>query len=354
MPIREKKWYIKVLNSKSKNDMKVYAYAAKEAKSKLEKFEYELGEIGNEEVDIKVHYCGLCHSDLSMIDNDWGMSAYPLVPGHEIVGEILNTGSEVKGLKKGDKVGMGWYSASCMHCNQCMDGKQHLCGTAEATIVGRHGGFADIVRGHWSWATLLPDGIDMAKAGPLFCGGITVFNPIVLSGVSPMDKVGIIGIGGLGHMALKFLKAWGCEVTAFTSNKSKTDALKEMGAHNVVDSTNSDELERIAGSLDFILNTTNVKLNWDAFLNTLSSQGKLHTVGAVLEPMEIPAFSMISGEKSIGGSPLGSIALTRKMLEFCVRHNIYPTVEEFNMEDVNDAIKHLHDGKARFRIVLKA
>ena len=334
--------------------MKVNAYAAKEAGAKLEKFEYDLSEIGKEQVDIKVHYCGLCHSDLSMINNDWGNSTFPLVPGHEIVGEVIGLGSEVKGLKKGDKVGMGWYSASCLHCNQCMDGKQHLCATAEGTIVGRHGGFADHVRGHWSWVTKLPDGIDMAKAGPLFCGGITVFNPIVLSGVQPTDKVGVIGIGGLGHMALKFLKAWGCEVTAFTSNKSKTDALKAMGAHKVVDSTDTSELEAIAGSLDFILNTTNVKLDWNAFLTTLAPQGKLHTVGAVLEPMEIPAFSMIAGEKSVGGSPLGSIALTRKMLEFCVRHDIYPTVEEFDMAKVNDALDHLHEGKARFRVVLKA
>ena len=332
----------------------VNAYAAQSAGSELVKFEYDLPTIGNEQVDIKVHYCGLCHSDMSMINNEWGLTQYPLVPGHEIVGEVMALGSEVKGLNVGDKVGMGWFSQSCMHCNQCMDGKQHLCGSAEGTIVGRHGGFADVVRGHWSWATLLPEGIDMAKAGPLFCGGITVFNPIVLSGVKPTDKVGVIGIGGLGHIALKFLKAWGCEVTAFTSNKSKTEQLKAMGAHNVVDSTNSEELQDIAGSLDFILNTTNVKLDWNSYLNSLAPQGKLHTVGAVLEPMEIPAFSLIGGEKSVGGSPLGSIALTRKMLEFCVRHNIYPTVEEFKMEDINEAIKHLEDGKARFRVVLKA
>ncbi|WP_299336235.1 NAD(P)-dependent alcohol dehydrogenase [uncultured Psychroserpens sp.] len=334
--------------------MKVNAYAAHEAGAQLEAFEYDLPEIGQEHVDIKVHYCGLCHSDMSMINNEWGMTAFPIVPGHEIVGEIVAVGDQVKGLEIGDHVGMGWNSASCMHCNQCMDGKQHLCGEVEGTIVGRHGGFADYVRGHWSWVTKLPEGIDMSKAGPLFCGGITVFNPIVLSGVQPTDKVGVIGIGGLGHMALKFLKAWGCEVTAFTSNKSKTDALKAMGAHNVVDSTNAEELENIAGSLNFILNTTNVKLDWNAYLTTLAPQGKLHTVGAVLEPMEIPAFSMISGEKSVGGSPLGSVALTRKMLEFCVRHDIYPTVEEFDMSNVNKAIQHLHDGKARFRVVLKA
>jgi uncharacterized zinc-type alcohol dehydrogenase-like protein len=332
----------------------VNGYAAKSPGSELEKFQYQLPKIGNEQVDIKVDYCGLCHSDLSMINNDWGQSKYPLVAGHEIVGEVTALGPEVKGLNVGDKVGMGWFSASCMHCNQCMDGKQHLCGDAEGTIVGRHGGFADVVRGHWSWTTLLPKEIDMAKAGPLFCGGITVFNPIVLSGVQPTDKVGVIGIGGLGHLALKFLKAWGCEVTAFTSSKDKTEDLKQMGAHNVVDSTDPKDLESIAGTLNFILNTTNVKLDWNSYLTTLAPQGKLHTVGAVLEPMEIPAFSLISGEKSVGGSPLGSIALTRKMLEFCVRHDIYPTVEEFKMEDVNDAIKHLEDGKTRFRVVLKA
>jgi len=333
---------------------KVKAYAAHEAGGALKGLQYELPSIGNEEVDIKVHYCGLCHSDMSMINNEWGMTQYPLVPGHEIVGEVVNLGNEVKGLKIGDKVGMGWYSASCLHCNQCMDGKQHLCGSVESTIVGRHGGFADKVRGHWSWVTQLPKGLDMAKAGPLFCGGITVFNPIVLSGVQPTDKVGVIGVGGLGHMAIKFLKAWGCEVTAFSSNPNKKDAILKMGAHHVVDSTKPEALESIAGSLNFILNTTNVSLDWDSFLRTLAPQGKLHTVGAVLEPMEIPAFSMIMGEKSVGGSPLGSVALTRKMLEFCVRHNIYPTVEEFKMEDVNEAIKHLEEGKARFRVVLKA
>jgi uncharacterized zinc-type alcohol dehydrogenase-like protein len=333
---------------------KVKAYAAHEAGAKLKAFEYSLPKIDSEHVDIKVHYCGVCHSDLSMINNDWGMTQFPLVPGHEIVGEVIAIGSEVKNLKIGDKVGMGWYSASCMQCNQCMDGKQHLCGTAEGTIVGRHGGFADKVRGHWSWVTLLPKGLDITKAGPLFCGGITVFNPIVLSGVQPTDKVGVIGIGGLGHMAIKFLKAWGCEVTAFSSNPKKKASILKMGAHHVVDSTNPEALESIAGSLNFILNTTNVTLNWDSFLTTLAPQGKLHTVGAVLEPMAIPAFSMIMGEKSVGGSPLGSVALTRKMLDFCVRHNIYPTVEEFEMKDINDAITHLEEGKARFRIVLKA
>ena len=331
----------------------INAYAAAAARAELEPFTYELPALGGEQVDIKVHYCGLCHSDMSMINNDWGMSQYPLVPGHEVVGEIVAVGNQVKSLKVGDKVGLGWMSESCMHCHECMDGSHHLCGNGESTIVGRHGGFADYVRGHWSWAIPLPKNIDMSKAGPLLCGGITVFNPIILSGVKPTDKVGVIGIGGLGHMAIKFLKHWGCEVIAFSSNPNKKAEILAMGANRVVDSTNSEELASVAGQLNFILSTVNVTLDWNAYLTCLAPKGKFHVVGAALEPMAIPAFSLIMGEKTVGGSPIGSPALIQTMLEFCVRHNIYPTVEEFPMAKVNDALAHLESGKARFRIVLK-
>ena len=332
----------------------VNAYAAQDTGEKLTPFTYKLPELGNEEVDIKVHYCGICHSDLSMLNNEWGMTQYPFVPGHEIVGEIVAVGSQVKHLNKGDLVGLGWNSASCMHCHQCMDGDHHLCNSVEGTIVGRHGGFSDFVRGHWSWAIPLPKGIDMKKAGPLLCGGITVFNPIILAGVKATDKVGVIGIGGLGHMALKFLNKWGCEVVAFSSNPEKKDQILSMGATKVINSKDPDELAGIAGSLNFILNTTNVTLDWNSYLTALAPKGTFHNVGAVMEPMAIPSFSLIMGEKSVAGSPLGSPALTLTMLEFCVRHDIYPMVEEFPVEKVNDAMEHLEKGKARYRIVLKA
>ncbi|NER11058.1 uncharacterized zinc-type alcohol dehydrogenase-like protein [Muriicola jejuensis] len=332
----------------------VKAYAASEAGASLKPFSYELGALKDEEVDIKIHYCGICHSDLSMLNNEWGMTQYPFVPGHEIVGEVTAVGDKVKKVKVGDRVGLGWNSASCMHCEQCMEGQHHLCYNLESTIVGRHGGFADRVRGHWSWTVLLPKDIDMAKAGPLLCGGITVFNPIILAGVKPTDKVGVIGIGGLGHMALKFLNKWGCEVVAFSSNKDKEKEILKMGATRVVNSRDPKALENIKGTLDFILNTTNVTLDWNSYLETLAPRGRFHNVGAVLEPMAIPAFTLLMGEKSVAGSPLGSPALTATMLEFCVRHSIYPQVEEFPMSKVNEAMEHLEKGKARYRIVLKA
>ena len=193
----------------------------------------------------------------------------------------------------------------------------------------------------------------MSKAGPLFCGGITVFNPIIIANVQPTDAVGVIGIGGLGHMAIKFLKHWGCEVIAFSSSPDKKDEILAMGASKVINSRDPEELESIAGSLNFILNTTNVTLDWNSYLEVLTPKGKFHNVGAVLEPMAISAFSLLMGEKSVSGSPIGSPALIKTMLEFCVRHDIYPTVEEFPMEKVNDALKHLSDGNARYRIVLK-
>jgi len=333
--------------------MKVNAYAVNEPKGKLEPFSYELGKLSPENIDIKVSYCGVCHSDINMMNNEWGMTQYPIVPGHEIIGEIVAAGNAVKNLKVGDTVGLGWMSSSCMSCSECMSGDHNLCSNSEGTIIGRHGGFAEYVRSHWSWAIPIPKGMDLSKTGPLLCGGITVFSPLFSSNIKPTDSVGVIGIGGLGHLALKFLKHWGCDVIAFSSNPSKKNQILSMGANKVIDSKDSEDLKSVAGKLKFILNTTNVSLDWDSYLTALSPKGKLHTVGAVLEPMEIPAFSLIMGDKSVGGSPIGSPELIRLMLEFCNRHNIYPNTEEFLMENANEAIEHLNQGKARYRIVLK-
>ncbi len=334
--------------------MKIKSYAATEKGAALQPHEFTPGDLPDTHVEIKVETCGVCHSDLSMIDNDWGQSKYPLVPGHEIVGRITSVGDHVTALAPGDRVGLGWYSGSCMVCDHCMGGDHNLCPEVQATIFGRPGGFAESVRCHWAWATKLPDALDAEKAGPLFCGGITVFNPIVQSGVQPTDKVGVIGIGGLGHLALQFLNKWGCEVTAFSSSPEKSDEARSLGAHEVVNSKDQSELEAVAGKFDFILSTVAVDLDWMTYIAALSPKGKLHTVGAIPNPIELAAFPMILGQKSFGASPLGSPATTRRMIEFCTRHEIAPMTETYKMSQVNEALDHLRSGQARYRVILKA
>lgn len=331
----------------------VNAYAAKKPSGLLEPFTYTLPEIGIDQVDIKVEYCGVCHSDLSMLNNDWHLTEYPFVPGHEVVGVIVNIGEHVQGIKVGDRVGLGWFCESCMHCDQCMSGYHNVCATKSATVIDQHGGFADHVRCHWAWAIPIPASLDPAKAGPLLCGGITVFHPIIQAQVKPTDRVGVIGIGGLGHLALQFLNKWGCEVTAFSSTPDKTDEALSMGAHHVVNSRDDTAMSEIGGSLDFILNTTNVNLNWQSYLDILRPKGTLHTVGILPDPMPVSSVALISWEKTVSGSPLGSPALTRDMLRFCDRHQILPVTEEFALSEVNAAFEHLHSGKARYRVVLK-
>jgi uncharacterized zinc-type alcohol dehydrogenase-like protein len=332
---------------------KIKAYAATSPGAPLEPFEFEPGPLGDEQVEIAVDYCGICHSDLSMIHNHWGMTQFPLVPGHEISGRIVAAGPKVKNVKVGDRVGVGWFSGSCMSCHDCMHGDHNLCAGQEGVIVGRHGGFAERVRAHWAWAVPLPEGVDAAKAGPLFCGGITVFNPIVQCGVQPTDRVGVVGVGGLGHLAIQFLNKWGCEVTAFSSSASKKEELRRLGAHHVVDSRDPEQLKPLARSLDFILVTVNVPLDWSAYIETLAPRGRLHYVGAVLEPLNVGVFPLLVGQRSISASPLGSPATTAQMLEFCSRHDIAPVVEEFPMSKVNEALAHVESGKARYRVVLK-
>ncbi|PZO25808.1 MAG: alcohol dehydrogenase, partial [Betaproteobacteria bacterium] len=220
----------------------INAYAAFEAKGPLKPYQYDPGELGAFDIEIDVDHCGICHSDVSMLDNDWGRAKYPMVAGHEIIGRVSKVGSHVSHLAIGDVVGLGWHSGYCESCRMCMGGDHNLCSTAKGTIVGRHGGFADKVRAQAISAVKIPAGVNPVTAGPLLCGGITVYNPLVQFNISPQSKVAVIGVGGLGHMAVMFLKAWGCEVTAFSSDPSKTDELKSMGAHHVLNSKDADAL----------------------------------------------------------------------------------------------------------------
>jgi uncharacterized zinc-type alcohol dehydrogenase-like protein len=333
---------------------RIRAWAAPSAAAPLEAFSFDPGPLGPDEVEIAVETCGLCHSDLSLINDEWGMSAYPLVAGHEVIGRVVELGSNAKGLSMGQRVGVGWNSQSCMFCRQCMGGDHNLCKQAQPTAVGHYGGFAERVRAQWPWVLPIPERLDAQAAGPLLCGGITVFNPLLILGIKPTDRVGVVGIGGLGHMALKFARAWGCEVTAFTSSASKSDEARSLGAHHVVSSRDPDAMKGITGSLDLVLSTVNVPMDWPVLMSTLAPNGKLHMVGAVKEPIPVSAIPMIFGQNQISGSPTGSPAAMATMLDFAARHQIAPMVEYFPMSQLNQALHRLREGKARYRIVLTA
>ncbi|WP_237067892.1 NADPH-dependent aldehyde reductase Ahr [Microbulbifer guangxiensis] len=331
----------------------INAYAAHEAGAELKPFSYDPGALKPREVEIDVLYCGLCHSDLSVIDDEWGMSEYPVVPGHEVVGRIGQLGDQVDHLEEGQLVGLGWHAGYCGHCHDCNSGHQNLCGEAQPTIIGHYGGFADKVRAAASSVVPIPDSIDPAVAGPLFCAGITVFNPLVQFGIKPNSHVGVVGIGGLGHLALQFLHAWGCEVTAFTSNAKRDEAL-ELGADHTLSSRDEDAVAEAAGRFDMILSTVNVKLDWNLYLSTLKAGGRLHFVGATTEPLDLNVFQLILAQRQVSGSPVGSPTTIAEMLEFAARHKIAPKVEHFPMSRVNDALARLKSGDVRYRVVLEA
>lgn len=332
--------------------MQVKAFAASEQGGKLKPFEYELGPLGPQDVDITVEHCGICHSDLSMLENAWGMTTYPFVPGHEVAGTVAAVGSLVTNVAVGDRVGLGWHAGYCLSCPQCLNGDHNMCKSAAGTIVGRYGGFADTVRAQAASVVKLPARVAPGDAGPLFCGGVTVFNPLVQFDLSPTATVGVIGIGGLGHLALQFARAWGCRVTAFTSSDSKRDEALKMGAHDTINSRDANAVGAAAGRFDLLLSTVNVKLDWNAYVATLKPRGRLHFVGALIEPLDLALFPLLVSQISVSASPVGSPATIAKMLEFCARHELRPVTEHFPMSKVNEALDHLRAGKARYRIVL--
>lgn len=329
------------------------AWVVRNATDPLQLENLDFGPLGAEEVEVAVENCGLCHSDVSVRKNDWGISQYPAILGHEVIGRVTGIGPNAKGIKVGQRVGVGWYSGSCMHCHECMSGTHHLCPEAQPTIVGHRGGFASHIRTHWAWVFPLPDKLNFAEAGPLLCGGVTVFAPLSMH-AKPTDRVGIIGIGGLGHMAVKFAAAYGCDVTAFTSSESKFEEAKGFGANHAVSSRDSAQIKKLGGSLDLLISTVNVKLDWDSMIGTLAPNGRLHVVGAVLDPIPVSAFSLIMKQRSLSGSPAASPAMTEQMLDFASRHDIAPQTEHYPMSEINEAFARLESGKAHYRIVLDA
>ena len=337
----------------ARSETTCHAWVARAPKQPMTLETLDLGPIGPEDVEVAVEHCGLCHSDLSVLNNEWGISQYPAILGHEVVGRVTALGQNAKGIEIGQRVGVGWNSGSCMHCRQCMSGDHNLCPQAQVTIVGHRGGFATHIRAHWAWTIPLPEKLNFADAGPLLCGGVTVFAPLARH-AQPTSRVGIVGIGGLGHMAVKFAAAYGCDVTAFTASERKFDEARGFGANHVLATRDSNAIKKLAGSLDLLISTVNVPLDWDAMIGLLAPKGRLHVVGAVLEPIPVGAFSLILAQRSISGSPAGSPVTIGTMLDFASRHDIAPQTEHFPMSQINEAFARLESGKARYRIVLDA
>jgi uncharacterized zinc-type alcohol dehydrogenase-like protein len=322
------------------------------AGAQLLPYKYAIPEIGRADVEVSISHCGVCHSDVHLIDNDWGISKYPFIPGHEIVGTVTEVGSDVRDRKVGERVGIGWQADSCGICEWCRQGDEHLCPKAQPTCVGRHGGYADSVRVNSRFAIPVPEVLESENVAPLLCGGITVYSPLRNHLARPSSRVGVVGIGGLGHIALQFARAFGCEVTAFSTSKDKEAEAKSLGAHKFVNTRDTAAVKKVAGSLDLILSTVSADQDFQSFVNTLRPKGTLVLLGASPSNLQIAPFSLLSGQKSIAGSPTGSPRDLHEMLDVAARHNVKAITERFAMKDANLATARVKKNQVRYRAVL--
>jgi alcohol/geraniol dehydrogenase (NADP+) len=330
----------------------IHGFAVHAAGAHLLAYKFDPGELRPHEVEIKISHCGVCRSDVHLIDNDWGLSKYPFIPGHEIVGTILGVGSDVKDRTTGERVGVGWQADSCGICEWCRQGDEHLCAKSQPTCVGRNGGFADRVRVNSKFAIPVPASIESEHAAPLMCGGITVYSPLRNHGVRPSSRVGVIGIGGLGHIGLQFAKAFGAEVTAFSTSKDKEGEARQLGAHQFVNTRDTGALKKVAGSFDFLLSTVNADQDWQGYVNALRPKGTLCIVGGSPAPMQIQGASLVLSQKAIAGSPTGSPRDLFEMLDVAARHGVKATTERFPMAKANDAVAKVKKNQVRYRAVL--
>jgi uncharacterized zinc-type alcohol dehydrogenase-like protein len=326
--------------------------AAHAAGAELSSFKYAVGDLAPNEVEVRISHCGVCHSDVHLIDNDWSISKYPFIPGHEIVGKVTAIGSAVTDRKMGERVGIGWQADSCGICEWCRQGDEHLCAKSQPTCVGRNGGYADAIRVNSHFAIPVPEALESENVAPLLCGGMTVYSPLRNHLARPSSRVGVIGIGGLGHMGIQFARAFGCEVTAFSTSKDKEAEARELGAHHFVNTLDTGALKNLGASYDLILSTVSADQDFQAFINALRPKGTLVILGASPSPLQINAFSLITGQKAVSGSPSGSPRDLHEMLDVAARHNVKAITESFKMKDANEAVKRVKNNKVRYRAVL--
>lgn len=341
--------------------MKTIGYAAHSPESDLVPFHFEHRDLRPNDVAIEILYCGICHSDLHQVRNDWGFSQYPMVPGHEIVGRVIDTGSEVSKYSVGDNVAVGCMVDSCQECDQCHHGEEQFCRegmTATYASPDRitgdmtYGGYSKHIVVREEFVLSVPDGLDLSKTGPILCAGITTFSPLRNYGVKEGSRVGVIGLGGLGHMAIKLAKGLGAKVTVVTHSAAKQDAAKELGADSVVVSTDEESMKAAMGSLDLIINTIPVQHDVNPYLSLLDVKGVLVIVGQIGPVGELFTMPLIFGDRAVAGSLIGGIPRTQEVLDFCAEKNIHPECEIINIDQVNEAFERLEKGQVPHRLVI--
>jgi uncharacterized zinc-type alcohol dehydrogenase-like protein len=330
----------------------IHGLATHAAGAQLLSYKYDAGELGANDVAVKISHCGVCHSDVHLIDNDWGLSKYPFIPGHEIVGTVTAVGSAVTDRTVGERVGIGWQADSCGICEWCRQGDENLCPNGQPTCVGRNGGYADSIRVNSRFAIPVPESLESENVAPLLCGGITVYSPLRNLGVRPSWRVGIIGIGGLGHMGIQFAKAFGAEVTAFSTSKDKEEEARSLGAHHFINTRETNGYKKLGGSFDLLISTVSADQDWQSYINALRPKGTLCVVGVPPSPLQIQAFSLIGAQRSLAGSPTGSPRMLHEMLDVAALHNIKAITERFPMARANEAITKVKKNQVRYRAVL--
>jgi uncharacterized zinc-type alcohol dehydrogenase-like protein len=341
--------------------MKTIGYAALTPSSPLAPFSFERRDLRTNDVAMEILYCGVCHSDLHNARNDWGGTTYPLVPGHEIVGRVTAVGGGVSRHKVGDTVAVGCLVDSCQHCDQCKRDHEQYCRNGWTGTYGTPDRITgEITRGGYSkhlvvreeFVLRIPAGLDISRVGPLLCAGITTYSPLRTWGAGPGSRVGVVGLGGLGHMAVKFAAAMGAQVTVFSRSKNKAADALELGADHVLISTHAEEMQKAASSFDLIIDTVPVKHDINPYMPLLDVDATLVLVGQVGPVAEPHTLPMIFGRRRVAGSLIGGIAQTQEMLDFCGKMKVLPEVEMIRMDQINEAFERMERSDVRYRFVV--
>ncbi|UYQ95638.1 NAD(P)-dependent alcohol dehydrogenase [Chitinophaga horti] len=337
-------------------------YAALSAGEKLTPWDFERRDVGEHDVQFDIQYCGVCHSDLHQVRNDWFEGIFPMVPGHEIVGRVARVGSKVTKYKVGDLVGTGCMVDSCGKCESCKHDEEQYCENGNIqTYNGKnhytdnmptYGGYSNTIVVKEEFVLRVPENLSLPGVAPLLCAGITTYSPLKHWKVGKGHKLAVLGLGGLGHMAVKFGVAFGAEVTVLSTSENKREDAKKLGAHNFIVTKDQEQFKSAVNSFDFIIDTVSAPHDIPAYMSLLKTNGTHICVGVPSEPSKIPAFALIGGRKSLAGSMIGGIAETQEMLDFCAEHNITSDVEVIDMAYIEEAYERMEKNDVKYRFVI--